>query len=276
MRSHNHPDFRQLVPEAVAQKLGLETGASEDSDTSTKTTKQPSKEIRIDEIRGLADFISIGSHRGGQRVVLIWPAQHMNVNAANALLKTLEEPTNGLRYILVASSSDHILPTIRSRCRLFPLVGARRAQALNWLKQKGALAPEKLLSLAGGAPIRALEFLGGEQASLREEFLAALSSPKEISVWAQALKFEPIGLAESSSLALRLLYDIAQLAAGRVGDQFPWLSKHLGWAKSANLGDLFALESVLIQVKRSADHPLNPRLVMESLLQEWQAKVVAS
>ncbi|HEM7828030.1 TPA: DNA polymerase III subunit delta', partial [Burkholderia multivorans] len=119
----NHPDYRIVLPEALA---GEAPGAADDAkpadaDDSGKKTRTPSKEIKIEQVRALLDFCGVGSHRGGLRVVVLYPAEALNVAASNALLKTLEEPPPGVVFLLVSARIDRLLPTIVSRCRQWPM-----------------------------------------------------------------------------------------------------------------------------------------------------------
>ncbi|MEA3129658.1 MAG: polymerase subunit delta, partial [Paraburkholderia sp.] len=101
----NHPDYRIVVPEALAAEAGLGNAADEKAEKADgdegKKTRAPSKEIKIEQIRGLLDFVGVGSHRGGARVVVLYPAEALNLAAANALLKTLEEPPAGVVFLMV-------------------------------------------------------------------------------------------------------------------------------------------------------------------------------
>src|SRR4051812_40195722 len=85
-----HPDFRQIEPEILAPAQE----ALEDAPTPSKTTK-PSHEIKVDQVRELAGFLNIGSHRGKRRMAVFHPAETMNPNSANSLLKSLEDPASG-------------------------------------------------------------------------------------------------------------------------------------------------------------------------------------
>jgi DNA polymerase III subunit delta' len=90
--------------------------------------------VTVDEIRRVNRFLSMTSHDGSYRVVIVDPADDMNANAANALLKNLEEPPSRTVFILIAHSPGGLLPTIRSRCqtvRLQPLAGADLIAALS-------------------------------------------------------------------------------------------------------------------------------------------------
>ena len=150
----NHPDFRRVEPEALA-KL---PPADPDDAPAAKRTKQPSIEIKIDQVRELADFLYVRSHRGAMRVALVHPAEDMNENASNALLKGLEEPPAGAMFILVSHRPAQLLPTIRSRCVAIPVPIPPREAALGWLNDQGIKDAERWLAYAGGAPLRALDY----------------------------------------------------------------------------------------------------------------------
>ena len=114
----SHPDFRWVRPDAEREDEESEGEAAGAADAeAAEDTKKKSQQIRIEQIRGLSGFANVGSHRGGLRVVLISPANRMNYEAANALLKTLEEPPPALVFILVADTTRGIPATIVSRCR---------------------------------------------------------------------------------------------------------------------------------------------------------------
>ena len=119
-----HPDFRQVEPEALAP-LDLD----EDAPAASKTAK-PSHEIKVDQVRGLADFLNIGSHRGKRRLALFHPAEAMNANAANSLLKSLEDPASGACFILISDNAKGLLPTVRSRCISLPVAIPEKAVAV--------------------------------------------------------------------------------------------------------------------------------------------------
>ena len=88
------------------------------------------------------------------RVVLLYPAEALNVAAANALLKTLEEPPSGVVFLMVSARVDRLLPTIISRCRQWPMSRARSlTAAIAWLAAQGVADPAALLAEAGGAPL---------------------------------------------------------------------------------------------------------------------------
>ncbi len=113
--------------------------------------------IRVDAVRELIDFLALSAHRGAVKLAHIEPAEAMNVNAANSLLKTLEEPPPGARLILVSHRPGRLPATIRSRCQRLDLPLPPRREAVLWLEKQGvAEEAAALLELAGGAPLQAL------------------------------------------------------------------------------------------------------------------------
>jgi DNA polymerase III subunit delta' len=149
----NHPDFRRVEPEALAK-----LPATDPEENEVKKSKQPSIQIKIEQVRELADFLYVRSHRGAMRVALVHPAEDMNENASNALLKGLEEPPAGAMFILVSHRPAQLLPTIRSRCVAIPVPIPPRDAALKWLSVQGIKDAERWLAYAGGAPLRALDY----------------------------------------------------------------------------------------------------------------------
>jgi DNA polymerase III subunit delta' len=152
----NHPDFRRVESEAVA-KVPPALDA-EDEAPAKRAPKQPSIEIKVDQVRELADFLYVRSHRGGVRLALVHPAEDMNENAANALLKGLEEPPAAAMFLLVSHRPAQLLPTIRSRCVALPVPIPPRAAAVEWLLSQNVKDGERWLAYAGGAPLRAVDY----------------------------------------------------------------------------------------------------------------------
>ena len=168
----SHPDFRLLQPEVLS--LGKEQ---------TGSGKKPSKQISVDQVRSLADFVGMSAHQGGRRVVVIHPAESMNTNAANALLKSLEEPPQGLLFILVTHKPQQLLPTILSRCMSFAVSAPDAASATQWLKEQGVNHPAEALATSGFAPLQAVHLdqqLGSEE---RVKLLNALRQPASLDVF---------------------------------------------------------------------------------------------
>ena len=191
---HNHPDYRRVRPEALEDEPGGvsdggdggegEGGGS--GDKKSKSAKAPSKEIKIEQIRALADFMNISTHRQGLRVVVLYPAEALNMPASNALLKTLEEPPPGTVFLLASNGLDRLLPTILSRCRKFGLPMPDHAAALAWLQAEGVNDADSWLREEGGAPLAALaQSQGGNREEL-DALLGFLARPNVESALRQA------------------------------------------------------------------------------------------
>lgn len=249
----SHPDFRRIEPEALA--AAPETVAEEGSAEPAKKGK-PSQEIKVVQIRELADFLNVGSHRGGRRVALVHPAEEMNANAANALLKGLEEPPRGAMFVLVSHRPARLLPTIRSRCVQVPVTLPAADAALAWLRGEGVKNAERWLAYAGGAPLKAREYSGKAESLGR--LLEAIAGER-----GEVMPDSREDLEALAEALQKLAIDRSLMAFGlpaRFGSPAPhgrppgavWL------AFARRMGEHRAL----------ARHPLNPRLFAAQMLAE--------
>ena len=172
VQSHLHPDLQVLMPELLRREhewLRVEDKAEGD-DAKSKTSK-PSKQIRIDEVRSVIDRVFKTSGRGRGKVVVLHPAEALNLQSANALLKTLEEPPPGTRILLSCADPAVLLPTVRSRCQFLRLATPALSQATAWLAAQGVAQPDVLLSACSGRPLDALALA---QAGVQAEHWRAL------------------------------------------------------------------------------------------------------
>ena len=251
----NHPDFRRIEP--------IEPEAAEDGG---KPAKKGGRLIGVDAIREISDFLSLTAHRGGWRVALIQPAEFMNAAAANALLKTLEEPPARVLLLLVSHQPGRLLPTVLSRCRKVAVPLPEQATALAWLSQAGLEQPEALLEEAGGAPLAALGFAEPERAARREAFLDLLAQPRRLDACQAALTFQPV-LAEAWGWLARWVHD---LLAHKLAGQTHYFSGRAALiervAAHSSLADLLAFQRELAEAGRWLRHPLNAQLLLESWL----------
>ena len=292
MAQGNHPDFRAVLPEILQTQAALEdagesgaeggdrrgagrggSGGGGSGSGGSSKTKTPSREIKIEQIRSLDSFFNIGTHRGGARVVLVYPADALNVPASNALLKTLEEPSPGTVFLLVTSHPDQLLATIRSRAAKFQVHSPAPAAALAWLQAQGVRQPEQRLAEAGGAPLMALTAAEADAHSAeRDTLIDALA--------ASGSGFDPLALAEkcdkagNENLVLWLMRWVSDmLLAGQSGGAPRYHPAHAAAvAKSAASFDMRALHRYyrgLAAARRVASHPLNPRLFAEGLLIDY-------
>lgn len=269
---YSHPDYRRVRPEALDDDA---SGDAEDGDEPKKTAKAakaPSRDIRIDQVRALSDFMNISTHRQGMRVIVVYPAEALNGAAANALLKTLEEPPPGTVIIMVSNSLDRLLPTILSRCRKFGMPLPSQAQALAWLVAQGVPDGDMWLAEQGGAPLAALE---QSQAASREainEFLAHLARPGVEAALKTAERMAKSPTPELVGWLQRWLHDLAsQQLTGRVR-YYPRYHKELtALAARVATADLLRALKSANERRAIAEHPLSPKLFIEDMLLDYAA-----
>ncbi len=253
-----HADLCVLLPETDMLRLGWPLPEKAQQEIDDKKRK-PSKEIRVEALRDAVEFSQRTSGRGRGKVVLVYPAERMNHIAANTLLKTLEEPPGEMKFVLASEAAHQLLPTIRSRCIGHSLLWPDPAQALPWLVAQGvAEGPARqALRTSGGRPHEALQ-------------VAQDSSP---AAWAQLpralLRGDPSALASWSppqavDVLQKLCHDQMCVQVGAQPRFFdaqdlsppPPIAALAAWAKALN------------QSARTAEHPFNAGLMLESLVSQ--------
>lgn len=139
-----HPDFLVLQPE------------------------EEGKAIRIDDVRTVINKLSLKPQYSGYRVILIQPADKMNMNSANAFLKCLEEPPERTVFVLLTEAMQALPATILSRCQKMSLSIPGSVEILTWLKEQGVSEQAELvLNLAQGSPLLAVEYAQNGSLQLR-------------------------------------------------------------------------------------------------------------
>lgn len=260
MEGDSHPDFKRLEPE------------------------DGSASIKVDQVRQLVDFFAKSSQQGGQKIAVVSPAEALNNNAANALLKTLEEPSRDSVIILVSHQPGMLLPTIRSRCQVVEFSKPSLDMSLKWLESNSlGESGEHLytnddlkdaLSLAYFSPLKALNYL---KTGAQKEYQLMLD---ELGSY---LKNETL----SSTLATRWNDDIAHL---RLAWMARWLELILKiklntqndetllsdkmftyLSEKAGHNELFDLYNNCLSQYRLFLGTTNPNkvLALESLLHKW-------
>ncbi len=255
--AQSHPDLFILLPEALSVALGWRTVEEEgEGGEGAKTKKKPSRQIRIGEVRLAIDWIVKTSSRGRGKVVVLHPAETLNEQAANSLLKTLEEPPAGARLLLATADPAQLLPTVRSRCQHLLLPTPANAEALQWLAGQGVKDAELLLAAAGGRPLdaRALAADGIDGATWRA-LPGAVARGQ-----AQGLLAWPVPRAIDA--LQKLCHDAMTLAVGGAPRYFPAGAVQA----SAQPAALNAWASALSRVARHDEHPWNEALLVESLV----------
>ena len=255
----NHPDFRVLQPEDAEDERADEP--------ENKKAKKKSEIIRVEDVRALADFVNLSAHRRGVRVTLVVPADAMNVAAANAFLKTLEEPPAGAVFILVADHWRRLLPTIRSRCRVFPLALPEPQAAMTWLHAHGVVNPALHLAHTGGAPLAAMNDAAAEWLPVRQNFLEHIAQAATLDVLKLSADLDKAKL--DTGLVITWLqkwvYDLISLSLTQKIRYYPdWQDALARLAPRAHL--LMPYVNQLTEAQKLSRHPLNQRLVFETLL----------
>jgi len=256
----NHPDFRLLSPEQ-------ESDTDEDIPTTKKSKKKT--QISVSQIRELSDFLNLTSHRSdGLRIVLIHPAEALNLASANALLKMLEEPASGVIFILVTHHLQRLLPTILSRCQKINMPIPDDVVALDWLNEQGVKNARVQLSYLEGSPIKV--FNEQIQYSKFEEIWRMLSLGSKILPHVAA----PILISNSVEIGIialqKWIYDIVAIRyTFKARYHMSYSAALQVLAENVNLSRLFQLQTKIDTLRKLASHPLNHELQMESILLEY-------
>ena len=293
MQAGNHPDFRFVgVDGEGVDELG-EAGTDPEEEATASLREQnaaPSTsrgkavrarpEIRIDAIRSLGDFALTGARRSGQKVVLISAADRLNAAAANALLKTLEEPMAGMILILASEAPARILPTVRSRCVIVALTAPSNEVARDWILSNTGLEPnagQRLLDAGGGAPLTAKAYGDPIRYETYQTAHTAIASLPNADLLEVAQRLEALEPSLWVIALQRWVEDLARVAGG-----IPPRSKGADLrqlntiAAQSNLHALVNCAQQLLRFRRSADHPLNPRLYAEATLRVYTQAFTAA
>jgi len=257
----SHPDVRWLEPESIAKPAAIE---GEEEDRAGSRSAKQSLEIKVEQVRALADFLNVGSHRGGHRIALIHPAEGMNLHAANSLLKSLEEPPASAVFVLVSHRPARLLATIRSRCFALAMGLPERTAAEAWLQASGVADAARWLAFAGGAPLRALEYSSGPRGDTITRLLKALSDGS----------LQEVAAADREELEL-LAEVLQKLAFDRMFEAFgaePKYATRGSHAVPAQARQWLAFARAMGHNRTLARHPLNPRLFATDMLASMPAK----
>ncbi len=226
-------------------------------------------ELTVDQLRALGQRLALSSQFGGWQIAIIDPADAMNASAANALLKTLEEPSANTVIALIADDPSRLPPTIRSRCQKIDLPMPTHAEALAWLRARGveAAAAAATLDASMDNPGQAEAWLADGALAVREECasdLAALTGARA----------RPTAIAERWAadrpdlrlwFAAALARDEARLLAA--GGRGP-----LGLTRRAEIPKLNAWFGRANQARGLLATPVRAELVLLDLLRGWPAR----
>jgi len=251
-----HPDLYLLMPEV--QMLELEWPLSEKAQKEIdEKDRKPSKEIRVEAVRDMVEFTQRTSSGSNSKIVLIYPAEKLNLYASNMILKTLEEPPGDTRFIVASEAAHLLLPTIRSRCQTHTLLWPSAKIATEWLMGKGVEEKEAavMLKAAGGRPEDALNLLAlGISAQMWNQIPRLLCK-------ADASVLENFSPREVITIMQKICSDL-------IANYFKSETRYFHSSVLPNTQNINALTQWFKELSheaKTADHPYNPGLMLESL-----------
>jgi DNA polymerase III subunit delta' len=253
VRAGTHPDLKRVEP--------VEEG----------------RVITVEQVRALVEFMTTRPHIAQRKVVMLMPAESMNTNAANSLLKILEEPPLGNVFILVSHQPAKLPATIRSRCSQIEFKPPPRDDGIDWLQTQDVSVADAvvLLGLAGGAPLRALELDQAGMITQREQLLADLELLRAgtADVVACAARWHKIGADFSLGWLQRLVADMVKVHM--VAQPEPFLANHdlacrlhaLG--EGLDLKQLYGFADAISEARDLLASPVDNLLLLEDILIRW-------
>lgn len=257
IKSGSHPDLLYLRP--------LEVG----------------KVIKVDPVREMIDKLHSTAQQGGYRVLIIHPAEEMNIAAANAILKTLEEPGEATLIMLVVDQLGKVMPTIRSRCQRIDFAPPGQAEAIDWLASEAQISTdeaERFLALSQGAPLLARDWKLSGVKDLRAKFLTGLAdlvrNRQSALALAEQLQKEDLALMLTwwGTLMSDIVYiQLAQASGPRINLDMAKLVEAL--AKRVDSGAIFKFNDQVHHERAALLYHQNPnkQLLLERLFMDWKS-----
>jgi len=248
---HDDPTFRRISALGHADFIAIERQWKDDKKNQRKTV------IPVDDVRHIGGFLRLTPAEGGWRIIVVDAADEMNHNAANALLKVLEEPPSRSLLLLVSHSPGRLLPTIRSRCRRLPLRPLPDATVQQLLQTYAPdLGPDEaatLVRLSEGSIGRALEMLEEGGLEVHSDVMELLSSLPAL----DAMKLHKLG----DKLARR----DAEAAFRSVNELLQWtFSRVIRVAATGNPG------SILSESEQGLVNRLSELATLDRWLEVWE------
>lgn len=222
--------------------------------------------IAIDQIRQMRAFVALTPHTSARKVVMLEPAEAMNLNSANALLKVLEEPPASSLLLLITPRIARLPATIRSRCALVPFRPPALDEAVAWLRQEGMTEdPGPLLQLSGGAPLRAralAQAAGTQDRAQLAKDVESLRAGTEDPLHC-ATRWKNYGAEVCLEWFQRYL-------AGQIRAQMTERNEGGGGIEKRNgIKELFHYLDVVSDARSVASGPLDQGLLLEDILIGW-------
>lgn len=250
-----HPDFYLLEPD------------------------EPGKPIKVDQVRELTDFVNSTAQQGGYRLVMIDPAHDMNIAAANALLKTLEEPGRDTILLLLTHRLGQVMPTIKSRCQRLDIAAPASEVAVPWVAsqlQVNESQARLYLATANGAPLVALQCADDSLRELRQQLVGGLADilKRRRTLVEVSSQWQKLDLEKLISWLHSLLGDLARLQVSQDDCQLRHddaANMLRALSKRVSSDRLFSYIDQVAEARRALLLRQNPnkQLLVESLLLGW-------
>jgi DNA polymerase-3 subunit delta' len=243
--------------------------ANQHPDVTVLSPEEDSEYIKVEPVRELIADLALTAHGRGYKVAILSPADALYPNAANSLLKTLEEPSPRTLLMLVTSQPARLLPTIRSRCSRLRLPGPTRERAAEFLAAARGAGPwEEALAATGAGPFALLDADPGALADLRADTLRALRDigsgqlqpPAVADKWARGELATRLACVESW-VTDRILESTANRDVTHLS----------GSGLAPNICHLFELSDAVRDMRKLSHTSINKTMAVEALLWKWAA-----
>lgn len=252
--------------------------ADSNPDLLTLYPEEEGKAIKVDQVRELIQKVSLTSHGSGYRVIIISPADALNINASNSLLKTLEEPPANTILILISDNPSKLMPTIRSRTQMVRFDLPKEDQSLAWLEQQNVENAPLLLKLSAGAPLAATVMAKDEGLEVRDKLfsnwqeLATGQSDalESAAMWAKD-GFKVLGNLPLNWVSSWLTDMIRYLQGGNIDtmSNLDYAQTLQNLAGQVDLKSMYGLLDRLNDALRLSDTSANQLMLIEGLLLHW-------
>ena len=265
-----HPNFYRLEPEALTESDVDATQTLSDSKQPTEDAsakRKLSQQITIDQIRHLDQFLYLSAHQSSYKIILINPADSMNVSSANAMLKKMEEPPPQVLFFLVTDRLQALMPTIISRCMKITLPHPDKSSVQNWLHQQGIEENAIDISWFGTSPQLIKRYLDAGYLTHFDEWIKSISLPKHLDAISLAEKLHKLELSMIVSWLQKWCYDLVSFQmVGRVYYHHSHEAIIKTIVAKTEPKQLISFWKQLTQFQQLSKHPLNARLFLEDLI----------
>ena len=252
--------------------------ADSNPDLLTLYPEEKGKSIKVDQVRELIQKVSLTSHSHGYRVIIIAPADALNLSASNSLLKTLEEPPENTVLILVSDKPSKLMATIRSRTHMVRFDLPSEDQSLKWLNQQNVDKAELALKLSAGAPLAAAVMAKDDGLSVRDKLfdnwqelaLGQANALESAAMWTKD-GFKVLGNLPLNWVSSWITDMIRQIQGGSIDTManLDYAHNLQKLARQVDLKSMYGLLDRLNDTLRLSETPANQLMLVEGLLLHW-------